>query len=55
MSNIDEAKGRAKRAAGELTGDESMKREGTVDKVAGKAKDAIDGAADRVKREADKH
>jgi hypothetical protein len=27
MSNIDEAKGRAKRAAGELTDDEKLKRE----------------------------
>jgi uncharacterized protein YjbJ (UPF0337 family) len=37
--NIDEAKGRAKRAAAELTDDEKLKREGTVDKAAGKAKE----------------
>jgi len=49
MANMDEAKGRAKRAAGELTGDEEMKREGTIDKASGKAKDAIDGAGDAVK------
>ena len=54
MSNIDEAKGRAKRAAGELTDDDEMKREGSVDKAAGKAKDAVDKAADSVKRKLDR-
>jgi uncharacterized protein YjbJ (UPF0337 family) len=49
MSNIDEAKGRAKRAAGELTDDEDLKREGTIDKNAGKAKEAVDKAADKTK------
>jgi uncharacterized protein YjbJ (UPF0337 family) len=47
--NMDEAKGRAKRAAGELTDDEELKREGTVDKAAGKAKEAVDKAADKTK------
>jgi uncharacterized protein YjbJ (UPF0337 family) len=54
MGNTDEAKGRVKRAAGELTGDDEMKREGSVDKAAGKAKDAVDKAADSVKRRLDK-
>jgi uncharacterized protein YjbJ (UPF0337 family) len=49
-SNIDEAKGRAKRAAGELTDDEKLKREGTVDKAAGRAKETVDKAADKAKR-----
>jgi uncharacterized protein YjbJ (UPF0337 family) len=49
-SNIDEAKGRVKRAAGELTDDEQLKREGTVDKAAGQAKEAVDKAADKAKR-----
>jgi uncharacterized protein YjbJ (UPF0337 family) len=53
MKNVDEAKGRIKRAAGELTGNEEKKREGTVDKTAGKAKDAVDRAADSVKRRID--
>jgi uncharacterized protein YjbJ (UPF0337 family) len=48
-SNMDEAKGRTKRAAGELTDDDSLKREGTVDKAAGEAKEAIDKAADKAK------
>jgi uncharacterized protein YjbJ (UPF0337 family) len=47
--NLDEAKGRTKRAAGELTGDERLKREGAIDKRAGKAKDAVDKAADKAK------
>jgi uncharacterized protein YjbJ (UPF0337 family) len=47
--NMDEAKGRAKRAAGELTDDEKLKREGTVDKAAGGAKEAVDKAADKAK------
>ena len=46
MGNVDEAKGRAKRAAGELTDDDQLKREGAIDKTTGKAKDAIARAAD---------
>ena len=38
MSNIDETKGRVKRAAGELTGDDEKKREGSVDKAADSVK-----------------
>ena len=45
----DEMKGRAKRAAGEITGDDDLKREGSVDKAAGKAKDAVDKAAEKAK------
>jgi uncharacterized protein YjbJ (UPF0337 family) len=49
MGHTDEAKGRAKRAAGELTDDDRLKREGSIDKTTGKAKDAIDRAADKAK------
>jgi len=38
----DEMKGRAKKAVGELTGDEKLKREGQIDKVAGKVKQGVD-------------
>jgi uncharacterized protein YjbJ (UPF0337 family) len=48
-NSIDEAKGRAKRAVGELTGDDDLKREGSVDKAAGKVKDAVDKVADKAK------
>ena len=38
MTNADEAKGRAKEAAGALTNDRELKREGKVDQATGKAK-----------------
>jgi uncharacterized protein YjbJ (UPF0337 family) len=52
--NVDEGKGRVKKAVGELTGDDDMKRSGSMDKAAGKAKDAIDGAKDWAKDKMDK-
>jgi len=45
----DDAKGRLKKAGGEITGDDSLKREGEVDKASGKVKDAVGGTADKVK------
>ena len=45
----DDAKGRLKKAAGEITGDDSLKREGEVDKATGKVKDAVGSASDKVK------
>ena len=45
----DEAKGRLKEAAGSLTGDDSLKNEGKVDRATGSVKDAVGGAADTVK------
>ncbi len=45
----DEAKGRLKEAAGDLTGDKDLKNEGKVDRGTGKVKDAADSAADKVK------
>ena len=47
--NVDDAKGRVKEAAGDLTDDKDLQREGKVDKAAGKAKDAVGDAADKVK------
>ena len=50
MTNDDELKGRVKEAAGDLTDDKDLKREGQVDQAAGKAKDAIDNrASDKAK------
>jgi uncharacterized protein YjbJ (UPF0337 family) len=46
---IDEAKGRAKEAAGDLTGDRDLKDEGKVDRASGKLKNAVGNAADKVK------
>jgi uncharacterized protein YjbJ (UPF0337 family) len=45
----DEAKGRVKEAAGDLTGDKDLKNEGKVDRGTGKVKDVADSAADKVK------
>ena len=39
---IDKAKGRIKKAVGELTGNQKMKNEGMVDKAAGHVKSGID-------------
>jgi uncharacterized protein YjbJ (UPF0337 family) len=45
----DDAKGRLKEAGGSLTGDDSLKREGKVDKATGKVKDAVGDTADKAK------
>jgi uncharacterized protein YjbJ (UPF0337 family) len=47
--NVDEVKGRTKQAAGDLTDDESLKREGRVDKTVSDIKEKIDDVADKVK------
>ena len=47
---VDQAKGRIKEAAGALTGNRQLKREGKVDQAAGKVKDTVTKAADTVKR-----
>ena len=45
----DEMKGRVKKAAGELTGNEKLKNEGRVDKGAGKVKQGFDKVKDSLK------
>ena len=47
--NIDEAKGRTKQAAGDLTDDEELKREGRVDRAVSDVKEKVDDVADKVK------
>ena len=47
---LDETKGRFKEAAGDLTDDEEMKREGKIDKGTGKVKDAVDKISAKIKR-----
>jgi uncharacterized protein YjbJ (UPF0337 family) len=46
---LDNAKGRVKEAAGDLTDDQSLKNEGKVDKASGAVKDKVGDAADKVK------
>lgn len=55
-ANTDEAKGRAKEAAGSLTGDDDLKDEGKADQAsasvkekANQAKETFDDAVDSVK------
>jgi uncharacterized protein YjbJ (UPF0337 family) len=49
MSNADEAKGRLKEAAGDLTDDKDLKREGKIDRATGATKRKVDEAAEKVK------
>ena len=54
MSNWDETKGRMKEAVGDLKDDDDLKREGKMDKATGKAKDAVDKTADKIKEKLDR-
>ena len=47
----DEAKGRLKEAAGSLTDDDELKREGQADQAAGKLKQETEKLIDKVKKE----
>ncbi|HEV2790578.1 MAG TPA: CsbD family protein [Solirubrobacterales bacterium] len=49
VRNKDDAKGRIKEAAGDLTGDDELQREGKVDQATGKVKDGVEKASDKVK------
>jgi uncharacterized protein YjbJ (UPF0337 family) len=46
---IDKMKGRAKEAAGDLTDDDDLEKEGKVDRASGAIKDKVDKATDKVK------
>ncbi len=48
MGAIDEAKGKAKEAVGDVTDNDRLKSEGKVDQGKGKVKDAVDKVADKV-------
>ena len=51
---FDQAKGRVKQAAGDLTDDDELRREGKTDEAAGKVKDAVDDAKDKADDAVDK-
>jgi uncharacterized protein YjbJ (UPF0337 family) len=51
----DEIKGRVKEAAGALTGDEKLKREGKLDQAAGKTKQAVEKVVDKAKHAVEGH
>jgi uncharacterized protein YjbJ (UPF0337 family) len=46
---IDKAKGRAKEAAGDLTGDRDLENEGKADRAAGGFKETVNKAAGKLK------
>jgi len=48
-NNADDAKGRLKESAGNLTGDDDLEREGKADQGAGKVKEGVDKVTDKVK------
>jgi len=47
--NIDEAKGRVKEAAGSLTDNDKLRREGKADQAKSSVKGAVDNIADKAK------
>src|SRR6478735_11408210 len=47
-NDLDQAKGKIKQAAGDLTDDNDLKREGKVDEAAGKVKEGAEKAKDKV-------
>lgn len=49
MPNMDDMKGRAKEAAGDLTDSDDLKREGKTDQATGKVKGAVDAVSDKIK------
>ena len=49
MANLDDAKGRIKEAAGDLTDDQDLKNEGKVDKATGSVKDKVGDVSDAIK------
>jgi uncharacterized protein YjbJ (UPF0337 family) len=48
--NIDKAKGRAKQAAGALSGDRQLKNEGRIEEAKGSVKNAGDKVAETLTR-----
>lgn len=48
MSNPDDLKGRVKEAAGDLTNDRDLKREGQLDQTEGKVKEGVDNVRDKL-------
>ena len=53
-TNTDEAKGRIKEAAGDLTGNDKLKSDGKADQAAGDAKKVVNDVADKAEELVDK-
>jgi uncharacterized protein YjbJ (UPF0337 family) len=54
-ANMDEAKGRMKEAAGDLTDDDDLKREGKTDRLGADVKDKANKVVDKAKDIADRN
>jgi uncharacterized protein YjbJ (UPF0337 family) len=52
-SNIDDAKGRVKEAAGDLTDNDRLQREGKADQAGAKVKEFVDDAKEKVESAVD--
>ena len=52
--NLDKAKGRVKQAAGDLTDNDDLHREGKADELGGKVKDMVDDLKDKANEAVDK-
>jgi uncharacterized protein YjbJ (UPF0337 family) len=50
---VDDLKGRAKEAAGDLTDNDDLKREGKTDRAAGKVKEKVEDVKDWVEDKID--
>ncbi len=48
-SRADDLKGRVNEAAGDLTDNDDLKREGKVDRAAGNVKDKVEDAVDKIR------
>ena len=53
MSILDKLTGRAKQAAGDLTDDPSLRRQGKREETKGEKKDELDDAQDKADRKAE--
>ena len=49
MESWDKTKGKFKKAVGEITGNERLKKEGDIDKAKGKVKEVVDRIAEMAK------
>ena len=52
MANMDDIKGKAKEAAGDLTDNDKLKNEGKVDQAAGTIKETAKNVTDKVSEKA---
>lgn len=52
--NAEEMKGRTKEAAGDVTGDESLQREGKVEQASSTVKEKVDKGSKKVKEMLDR-